>query len=936
MILRRSLVAKILQRTRLSFPPPRLLSSSNSSNPQVDAKFGRFDEILSFHDGVAAVRERNSAYHIYRNGAPVYGDIRYKRTFGFYAQRAAVMDFEGSFFHIDLTGQPVYCDRYSWVGNFHALPEDGLFRSPVRDCENYYYYIDQFGEKTLGPFSYAGDPNSAGQSVVHDLDGNPTIIDVNGRDWCTGTATDERKLIEACVPHKGIAQVRDEGGWFYMDQVGQELGRGARYLFTEPHYNSQARVRFPNGQWGVVDETGKVVVNLGESMLSSAVELENTSKGYWKSLALKHILENKVLQEETQQMPSSVSPIFRKVLQDCSVEMGLLRREQSSENVGNPTVQLLNRGLLLATGGGGGGISSVTAERCAYWLQDRYLKAWLECPPETLGRDTFAELATDPTSVELSQRVLKSYADADWKGAAVVLSKLLPRQNIGSKPLAQQEIRDSQTIRTIADIGGGYGSLLKELQGSGLLKDAEEFICIDRPEVVAAAISSEGFSNDIKHEVGDLFDGPFPKADLYLLSRVLHDWSDRQATVILDRLHSMSPGDARLCVIDRVSTPDNLHALLSLHMFALQASHERNHEQWKALFDASLGWKIDGRERFNGHEMYMLTKKIAAPIASAAISNEANRNCGGNSYRNCEDPTTSTTAIMPTVRKAVITAGGLGTRMAPQSAVTPKALFPIIAPGYLMDSVDLQAPRWEVRPALSFLLDQFHDTSHSVDQVYVVSTPQQIPLLVSFLQDYQRQQDTTAERKELKVQIVLQHSVGGFGDAVLASRHFIGDEPFVLAVGDHIFSATCVKDVLAAYKAIPSSVSSGFRSWRDTALTGAALCNESEVRQTGLLRNKQSKYEPGSPWLVHEMVEKPRSKYEPFQLSIDGSVRYPSQLVSLFSSWYYHCKGGVVISYLCVSLRLGYRRVTSVHLQSSTSRKRPDRTARGSRLAKGS
>lgn len=918
MIIRRSLVAKIHQSTikRCPFPPPRLLSSSNSSNPEVDAKFGRFDEILSFHDGIAAVRERDSsgAYHIYRNGAPVYGNIRYKRTFGFYAQRAAVTDFEGRFFHIDLTGQPVYCDRYSWVGNFHELPEEGLFRSPVRDGENHYYYIDQFGEKTLGPFSYAGDPNSAGQSVVHDLDGNPTIIDVNGRDWYTGPSTDERKLIEACVPHKGIAQVRDEGGWFYMDQVGQDLGRGERYLFAEPHYNGQARVRFPNGQWGVVDETGKVKVSLGESMLSSAVELENTSKRYWESFALKHILQNNVLQEEHQEMPSSsVSPTFREVLEDCSEEMGLIRREQSSENVGNPTVQLLNRGVLLATGGGGG-ISSVTAERCAYWLQDRYLTAWLDCPPETLDRDTFAELAADPTSVELSQRVLKSYADADWKGAAVVLSKLLPRQKTGAISFAQHKVGDSQTIRTIVDMGGGYGSLLRELQGSGLLKNTEEFICIDRPEVVAAAISSEGFSKSIKHEVGDLFAGELRKADLYLLSRVLHDWSDHRATIILDRLHSMSPEDARLCVIDRVSTPDNLHALLSLHMFALQASHERSHEQWKTLFDASSGWKIDGREHFNGHEMYMLTKKTATPTASAATSTEANHSSGGNSDHNCEDLTSSKSveapAIMPTVRKAVITAGGLGTRMAPQSAVTPKALLPIIASGHLMDNVDFQAPRWEVRPALSYILDQFHDSGHSVDQVYVVSTPQQIPSLKSFLQDYQRQQQltadaTTAERKELSVQIVPQHSAGGFGDAVLAARHVIGDEPFVLAVGDHIFSAACVKDVLAAYKAIPSSVSTGFRNWRDTALTGAALCNESEVRQTGLLRNEQAEYEPGSPWLVHDMVEKPRSNYVAFQLSVGGSVRYPSQLVScmmdekfVFLLYHCYCNCAAVISYM--------------------------------------
>jgi hypothetical protein len=150
MILSRIFVTKSnlhSKKTRLSFSPSLLFSSGSSKEP-VDRKF---DEILSFHAGVAAVRESNGggAYHIYRSGAPVYFGRRYKRTFGFYAaQRAAVMDFDDMFFHIDLTGRPVYDDRYSWCGNFHGvLADDGVFRSPVRDTDNRYYYIDHHGEK---------------------------------------------------------------------------------------------------------------------------------------------------------------------------------------------------------------------------------------------------------------------------------------------------------------------------------------------------------------------------------------------------------------------------------------------------------------------------------------------------------------------------------------------------------------------------------------------------------------------------------------------------------------------------------------------------------------------------------------------------------------------------------------------------------------------
>lgn len=900
MILSRSFVSRSLRGVNKGLPLPlsrQVLFSTSSSNPPAKEKF---DEVLSFHDGIAAVRERNGggAYHIDKSGTPVYRGIRYQRTFGFYAQRAAVLDFENNFFHIDLTGRPVYDDRYSWCGNFHGVPEEGVFRSPVRDSDNHYYYVDQHGEKTLGPFAYAGDPNSAGHSVVQDSRGNPTIIDIYGRDWCTGTSMKDQKLIEACVPHKGIAQVRDEGGWFYMNQAGQEVGSGERYLLTEPHYNGQARVRFKNGQWGVVDEGGNLLVGLGESMLSSSVELESISKSYWHSLALKHILENNVLQEVHHEILPSSASVFPEILKDCSIEMGLLPRERQNGAVSNPTAQLLNRGVLLTASsrsGATGDVSSLTEERCRYWLQDRYLKAWLDCPQETLNRDTFSELADDPVSVERSHRVLNSYADVDWKGAAAILSKLLHGQNKAPESLPHQT---QDTIRAIVDMGGGYGSLLRELHNSELLSKTEEFTCIDRPEVVASALSSRGMDakqnishgNIIKHEVGDLFDGPLQSADLYLLSRVLHDWSDPKAAVILDRLNVMSPENARLCVIDRVASPEKLHALLSLHMYALNGSHERNYQQWQELFTSS-GWQIDGSENLNGHKMFMLTKKSRAPIPAASTSEDFSSTSTESRVHNLKDKSSfemvEVVAGMPTVRKAVITIGGLGTRMAPQSTVTPKALLPVVSREHQIDSIELQPERWEVRPVLSYILDQFHDTSHTVDQVYVVSAPQYVPLLKVFLKDFYQQQHTITGSKKLAVEIVTQHSARGFGDAVLAARQAIGDEPFMVALGDHIYSATCVKDMLAAYKDM--SVCSGFRDWRSTALTGATLCNESEVQHTGLLSNQQSEYHPGTPWLVHQMVEKPKSNYGSFQLSGSGSAKYPSQLVSnIFTQNFLH------------------------------------------------
>lgn len=867
MILSRNVGIKSCQvaKSRYFLLSQRLLPAfSSGANQNTDRFYEKFDEILSFHDDVAAVREANNggAYHIDRYGVPIYSDVRYKRTFGFYAaERAAVMDFEDKFFHIDLTGRPVYSDRYTWCGNFHKIPEKGLYRSPVRDDNNHYYYIDHCGVKKLGPFSYAGDPNSAGHSAVHDQNGNTRIIDVNGKDWCP--TANERGILETCLPHKGIARVRDENGWFYINQAGQEVGHGQRYLIAEPHYNGQAKVRFRNGRWAVVDETGNVRVDLGESMRSSAAELEKISKGYMVPLALKQILENKVLHD----LDSTTSrTVHNEILKDCASEMGLIRFIQSSETTSNQQAEVLHRGRLLLNRDDGGDTNStytVTRDRCSYWLQDRYLKSWLDSPKD-IHKDTFEELADDPIAVEQSQRVLKSYADADWRGAGTVLSKLLQGANHGPDA---SHFGNTKSIRTVVDLGGGHGSLLRELQNSGVLTSAEEFVCVDRPEVVSSVVSSLDSKTNVKYEVGSLFEGPLQDGDLYLLSRVLHDWPNEKATTILDRLHTMSPEGARLCVIDRVKTPANLHALLSLHMFALQGSHERCHTSWKSLFSSS-GWQIDDRENFNGHEMYLLTKDTNYPKRSRGYSNSDGAH---NHERAMASELQEATGDMPLVRKAVVTVGGLATRMNPQSVVTPKALLPIIS------------STWKARPALTHLLDQFHYACRSIDQVYIVSTQQHIPLLKRFLENYHQTKPAVDGRKELAVQIITQKRSRGFGDAVLAARQSIGDEPFLLAIGDHIFPTLSVEQVLAAYQKMPSLLGSAVPDWeKNIALSGVTLCNESEVQHTGILKNQQSEYQVGTPWLVHEMAEKPRSNYGSFEYLGGGDVKYPSQLVRAY------------------------------------------------------
>lgn len=165
----------------------------------------KFASILSFHDGVAAVKACNgSAYHINRTGEALYS-ARFDRTFGFYAAgRAAVVDFNGQAFHIGASGEPVYPARYAWCGNFTNTLSGA--QAPVRDAEGRYFVIDEDGSVVSGPYMYTGDPNSAGNRVVWDFEGRCSIVNSDGSPWVSNPKL-AKEWIDASVPHKGHCHI---------------------------------------------------------------------------------------------------------------------------------------------------------------------------------------------------------------------------------------------------------------------------------------------------------------------------------------------------------------------------------------------------------------------------------------------------------------------------------------------------------------------------------------------------------------------------------------------------------------------------------------------------------------------------------------------------------------------------------------------------------
>ena len=140
-----------------------------------------------------------------------------------------------------------------------------------------------------------------------------------------------------------------------------------------------------------------------------------------------------------------------------------------------------------------------------------------------------------------------------------------------------------------------------------------------------------------------------------------------------------------------------------------------------------------------------------------------------------------------TIRKAIIPIAGKGSRLIPLTSVLPKALFPVVC----YDK--------EVRSIIHVLLNELRQAG--IDNVCIIVSPGQEDVVRQYLSAARR-----SCRVSLSSQIsfVEQREPKGFGDALLQAKGFVGEEPFVLLLGDHVRVGTvetlsCIRQVLQAF-----------------------------------------------------------------------------------------------------------------------------------------
>ena len=148
---------------------------------------------------------------------------------------------------------------------------------------------------------------------------------------------------------------------------------------------------------------------------------------------------------------------------------------------------------------------------------------------------------------------------------------------------------DFAGLSSVVDVGGGDGVLLEAIL------DRHEHLTgtvFDLPQALPTTPSPGASASVVARwsaAPGDFFEA-VPSADVHLLKKVLHDWSDAQCVEILTTCRrSLRPGGVVLVVETVLDRPGReLDAALSdLNMLVMPGGRERTTDEFAALFAAS-------------------------------------------------------------------------------------------------------------------------------------------------------------------------------------------------------------------------------------------------------------------------------------------------------------------------------------------------------------
>ncbi len=195
---------------------------------------------------------------------------------------------------------------------------------------------------------------------------------------------------------------------------------------------------------------------------------------------------------------------------------------------------------------------------------------------------------------------------------------------------------------------------------------------------------------------------------------------------------------------------------------------------------------------------------------------------------------------MSRIRKAVIPAAGMGTRLYPATRAVKKELFPVVGP----DGV--------AKPVIQRIIEEALSTG--IEEVCLVVRPGDEEIFQAYFSQplseelngrLSRLPQAIEQTEHLlkiaeRLRYVIQPTQEGFGHAVYCARSFVKDEPFLLLLGDHLYRSatprTCAQQTLDAFEHTGHSVLAAQRVPENAIYAIGVMAGEQDTHVARLYR----------------------------------------------------------------------------------------------------
>lgn len=261
------------------------------------------------------------------------------------------------------------------------------------------------------------------------------------------------------------------------------------------------------------------------------------------------------------------------------------------------------------------------------------------------------------------------------------------------------------------------------------------------------------------------------------------------------------------------------------------------------------------------------------------------------------------------VRKAVIPAAGFGTRLFPVTKVVKKEFFPIIDGNGRAKPVILAIVEEAISAGIEEIgiVVQKGDRQLFEDFFKALPSKELFDKLSSQNQEYSQYLQGIGSR----VTILIQNEQEGFGHAVFCAKEWVNDQPFLLLLGDHLYSSdsdketSCASQLLEIYEQVAQSV------------VGLRVTPAEVIHHYGCASGVWQ--ESDSIVSVRQIYEKPTIEYARSHLKVEGMK--DNHFLSMFGMYVLQPK---IFDYLEENISQGIRERGEFQLTSCLDKLRQE------------